>query len=171
MGTNERKRRQFTREIVTLVVLVVVALVGFRVYESSRLAGSRVGITFKKPDGATSPEFTLELALDGPARSKGLMFRKPDSIPERGGMMFVFPNDQILSFWMRNTLTPLDILFLDSSLTVQGVLANVPIMNETSRSIGKEGRYVIELHAGTAGRYGIGEGAIAIPNRPIPKGR
>lgn len=171
MGTNERKRQRFTREILALVVVVVLAVVGFRAFESSRLAGSMVGITFKKPDGSMTPEFELELALDGPGRAKGLMFRKPDSIPERGGMMFVFPNDQLLSFWMRNTLTSLDMLFLDSTLNVQGVLANVPIMNDTSRTLGKEGRYVIELHAGAAQKYGIGEGAIAVPNRPLPRGR
>lgn len=171
MGTNERKRQRFTREILTLIVIVVMGIVGFRAFESTRLAGSMVGIAFKKPDGSTTPEFHLELALDGPGRAKGLMFRKADSIPERGGMMFVFPKDELLSFWMRNTVTSLDMLFLDSSLKVQGVLANVPIMNEVSRTLGKEGRYVIELHAGTAQRYGIGEGAVAIPDRPLPRGR
>ncbi|MFM1846656.1 MAG: hypothetical protein RL417_130 [Pseudomonadota bacterium] len=171
MGTNERKRRRLSREILALIMIVVVGFLGFKFLEHNRLAASTVGVTFKNPDGSTSPEFNLELALDGPARAKGLMFRKPDSIPTRGGMMFVFPEDQRLSFWMKNTMTSLDMIFLDSSLKVQGVLADVPIMNEAPRTLGTIGRYVIELHAGTAAKHGIREGSVAVPNRALPRGR
>jgi uncharacterized membrane protein (UPF0127 family) len=59
-------------------------------------------------DGRT---FVLELALDTEARTIGLMNR--DSIPEDGGMLFVFPDDQRRSFWMGNCLIDIDVIFLD----------------------------------------------------------
>jgi hypothetical protein len=171
MGTNERRRRRLSREIIVLGLVTIALVVGFVLLDRARISASMVGVTFKNSDGSTSPEFTLELALDEPARAKGLMFRKPDTIPPLGGMMFVFPKDQLLSFWMKNTLTSLDMFFLDSSLKVQGVLADVPIMNESSRTLNQVGRYVIELHAGTAAKYGITAGATAVLNRQLPRGR
>lgn len=171
MGTNERKRRRTRRQILILIGVCVVAFLGFRAFERERYRSGTVDVSFANPDGTTSPLFTLELAADGPSRQKGLMFRKPDSIPERGGMIFIFPEDERLSFWMRNTFTSLDMIFLGSDLTVQGVIPDVPIMNDTPRTLETVGRYVIELHAGTAARYGITAGSVAKPARPLPRGR
>jgi uncharacterized membrane protein (UPF0127 family) len=171
MGTNERKRRRTIRQLVALGVLCLVAIVGFRALDSERKRGAVADITFTNPDGSITPVFLLEIAADGPSRSKGLMFRKPDSIPPLGGMIFVFPEDERLSFYMRNTYTSLDMVFLDSALKVQGILADVPILNDDPRTLGTVGRYVIELHAGTAQRYGITAGSVVTSARPLPRGR
>jgi hypothetical protein len=56
--------------------------------------------------------FELERAADPSSRTVGLMFR--DSIDDRGGMIFVFPNDAPRTFWMRNCLVDMDLLFLDA---------------------------------------------------------
>jgi uncharacterized membrane protein (UPF0127 family) len=61
-------------------------------------------------DGRT---FNLELAADAESRTRGLMDR--ESIPDDGGMIFVFPDVAMRSFWMKNCLTDMDILFLDGS--------------------------------------------------------
>lgn len=65
--------------------------------------------------------FELELALDDAAREKGLMDR--ESIPDHGGMLFVFPDSkvQVQSFWMANCLVDMDIMFLDRRGTVTAV--------------------------------------------------
>jgi hypothetical protein len=55
--------------------------------------------------------FELEVADDAASRERGLMFR--ESIPEDGGMLFVFPDAEFRSFWMANCLVDLDIIFLD----------------------------------------------------------
>jgi len=60
-----------------------------------------------------SRTFTLELALDGPTRFKGLSDRK--EVPETGGMLFVFPEPEVMTFVMRKCHVPIDILFLDPS--------------------------------------------------------
>jgi uncharacterized protein len=55
--------------------------------------------------------FTLELALTSDARAQGLMHRT--SLPEEGGMLFIFPRPDMQSFWMAYTLIDLDIIYLD----------------------------------------------------------
>lgn len=61
----------------------------------------------------------VELALTPQARQKGLMFRT--SLPENAGMLFVFPKEQPLAFWMKNTLIPLDIIYLNAKGNVVGI--------------------------------------------------
>ena len=54
--------------------------------------------------------FKVELAVTPAEQSKGLMFR--ENMPEDEGMLFVFPKMSMLSFWMKNTLIPLDMIFM-----------------------------------------------------------
>ena len=60
-----------------------------------------------------SETFCMELALDLEARTNGMMFR--NSIEPTGGMLFVFPDVQTRSFWMKNCETDMDLIFLDAS--------------------------------------------------------
>ncbi|UCD74022.1 MAG: DUF192 domain-containing protein [Phycisphaerales bacterium] len=55
--------------------------------------------------------FNLELAIDEPSRTRGLMYK--ESVPEDGGMLFVFPEAQVRSFWMGNCFIDIDLIFLD----------------------------------------------------------
>lgn len=65
--------------------------------------------------------FDLELAVDDKSREEGMMHR--DSIPDHGGMLFVFPDSKVRvqSFWMANCLVDMDIMFLDKRGTVTAV--------------------------------------------------
>lgn len=67
-------------------------------------------------DGRT---FRLEVSADGDSRARGLMGR--ESIEPDGGMLFVFPDVAMRSFWMKNCLTDMDILFLDGSGRVTAI--------------------------------------------------
>ncbi|MCZ7600205.1 MAG: DUF192 domain-containing protein [Gammaproteobacteria bacterium] len=64
--------------------------------------------------------FTLELALDAAARSRGLMYR--DHIAADGGMLFVFPNVARRHFWMKNCPVDMDILFLDDDGVITTIM-------------------------------------------------
>ena len=61
-------------------------------------------------------DWTMELALDDDAIRRGLMNR--DSVPEHGGMLFIFPDSDIRSFWMANCIVDIDLLFLDNRGTI-----------------------------------------------------
>ena len=97
-------------------------------------------------------KFTLEVARTPAAQDKGLMDR--DSLPDDHGMIFVFPDDQVRSFWMKNVHFPLDILFLDSAGRVVSIHQMRPY-DENNTSSDSPARYAIELNKGIADQLGI----------------
>ncbi|MFQ6038654.1 MAG: DUF192 domain-containing protein [Candidatus Aminicenantales bacterium] len=98
------------------------------------------------PDGSA---VTAELARTPEERARGLMFRK--SLSSEEGMLFVFEKEGFYSFWMKNMLLPLDILWLDRERRIVHIEQSVPPCREepcptyVSRS---PARYVLELKAG-----------------------
>lgn len=101
--------------------------------------------------------FTVEVADTPQERSLGLMHR--ESMPRSAGMLFVYERPQRVSFWMRNTLIPLDMIFLDETGTVQRVHANAVPLDETGIPGGDAIQFVLEINGGLTGRLGISEGA------------
>jgi len=99
--------------------------------------------------------FWIEVADDEEERAAGLMFRQ--DMPDDRGMLFVFQHTQHLSFWMKNTPMPLDLLYLDEQGVVGAILAGRPF-SEDSLSPPFPARFVLELKAGTAARNGIAVG-------------
>lgn len=87
----------------------------------------------------------LEIADTPENRTRGLMFRK--TLPANHGMLFVFPNDEVRYFWMKNTLIPLDIAFLDKSGTILTIKTMKPENSELVSSE-KPSRYALEVNAG-----------------------
>jgi uncharacterized membrane protein (UPF0127 family) len=150
------------RSIVSALLLVVVLLVGCR--HATSLPS--VTVTFASPQGVVSEAFITEVAATPETRTKGLMFR--DSLGNREGMLFLFPQQQRLSFWMKNTLIPLDMVFVAADWTVVGVLENVPPLTETPRFIDGNSQYVLEFKAGTAQRVGIVNGAAVRVKGSLP---
>jgi hypothetical protein len=105
---------------------------------------------------AGQTQFYMELALGDAQRARGLMHRP--RMDDSWSMLFVYNYDQRLSFWMKNTLIPLDMVFIDDSATVIGVSHNAEPLTLTSRSVEGESRYVLEINAGLAERYNIKKG-------------
>jgi len=112
---------------------------------------------FRSPNGDELGTFQLELAISPHEQSRGLMFRR--SMQPDWGMLFIYPREDVLTFWMKNTYIPLDMVFIDDSGTVVGVVTAEPL-TLTPRSVGKPSRYVLELVAGTAERLGIVAGTL-----------
>lgn len=104
--------------------------------------------------------FSVEIADTPEAMARGLMFR--DHLPDDHGMLFVFKEDGVYPFWMKNTLIPLDMIWLDSGLTVVHIETHVlPCENDPCPSYGPalvQARYVLELNAGTAEKIELSVG-------------
>lgn len=101
--------------------------------------------------------FRVDVADDPAERSQGLMY--VEEMPASQGMLFVYPQPQPASFWMRNTLIPLDMLFMDESGTVTRVHENAQPLDETPIPGGREVLAVLEINGGMAASMGIAEGA------------
>lgn len=105
---------------------------------------------------------SVEIAADDLSRAHGLMDRT--SMPADHGMLFVFPSSAVQTFWMKDTLIPLDMLFLDAHRKVVTLLPRVPPCKADPCPIypsTQPARYVLELNGGEAAKLGVREGDIA----------
>jgi uncharacterized membrane protein (UPF0127 family) len=117
-------------------------------------------------EGAGRPPVQLraELARTPEEREKGLMFRK--SLADGEGMLFIFDRDQILSFWMKNTLIPLSVAYIAHSGRIMEIYDMQP---GDLRSVqgSRYVRYALEVPQGWFDRVGIGPGdTLTIPELP-----
>lgn len=103
-------------------------------------------------------EFVAELALDDAQRSQGLMFRK--TMPPENGMLFDFGEERNVSMWMRNTLIPLDMLFIARDGRITHIHENAVPHSESIISSRGAVKFVLELNGGTAKRYDVQTGNI-----------
>ena len=102
----------------------------------------------------------VEVASDDASRSRGLMFRRV--LDTDHGMLFVFPSSEVHSFWMHDTPIALDMIFLDESRSVVGVVAHAAPRTDSPRTVGKPSRYVVEVGAGEAAAHAVGPGTRAV---------
>lgn len=90
-------------------------------------------------------KFLVEIADDDYERQRGLMFR--EKLDSDRGMLFVFDQPRILSFWMRNTRIPLDIAYLDAEGRIVDILPLEPF-NETPVPSSAPALYALEVNRG-----------------------
>ena len=109
--------------------------------------------------GAT---FMVEVAETSEQQSRGLMFRK--SMPQDSGMLFVFEEEEIQPFYMKNTFIPLDIIWMDKDKRIVFIKKRAPACNGDKYELidpGKKARYVLELNAGASDSIGLQIGDMA----------
>ena len=107
--------------------------------------------------------FTLELATTREEHHQGL-FNRDHLLPD-AGMLFVFTEESILAFWMKDTLIPLDILFLDQDRRIVDILTmtpqpGVPTDELTVYRSALPAMYAVEVNAGTAAELGLAPGMV-----------
>ena len=105
--------------------------------------------------------FSIELATTPAAQEHGLMDRT--SMAADHGMLFVFEDTQPRTFWMKNTLIPLDMLFFDAQRRLVAIQADAQPCKADPCSLYPShapARYVLELNAGTAAKLGLRKGAV-----------
>ena len=101
-----------------------------------------------------SVRVTAWVADTDEVRTEGLMFVTDDQMPEDRGMLFVFPDVDYLSFWMKNTLIPLDIAFMRSDGTIVTIHTMSALDEQTYRST-EPAQYALEMHAGWFDHHGV----------------
>lgn len=113
-------------------------------------------------------DLTVEIADTPKSREQGLMFRR--SLDDRSGMLFIYDEPERVSFWMRNTLIPLDIIFIDETGTIRRIhemakpLDETPLPGAYENDPDPERLMIVEIAGGEAERLGVEEGqAIAHP--------
>ncbi len=100
-----------------------------------------------------SKTLTVEVAKTPEESAYGLMFKR--KLGETDGMLFIFSKEQPLSFWMKNTLIPLDIIFIGRSGTVMRIAEKTAPLSLTPIDSGSTSYTVIEIDGGRAAREGI----------------
>jgi len=98
-------------------------------------------------------DFDVDVMRSQADLEKGLMFRK--SIPADYGMLFDFQREQTIMMWMKNTFVPLDMIFMDKTGKVVGIIANAAPLSEKILTVAAPTDAVLEVRGGTAARIGL----------------
>jgi len=106
--------------------------------------------------GDTIHSFNIEIADDDFHTEQGLMYRS--SMDENNGMLFIFPDVQPRSFWMRNTQIGLDIIYADANGVIVSIAKYAKPYDETSLPSEGPAKYVLEINDGLSDKLGIKAG-------------
>ncbi|WP_458627463.1 DUF192 domain-containing protein [Winogradskyella sp. PC D3.3] len=98
----------------------------------------------------------IEIADDEYSTQTGLMYRT--ELQNNHGMLFIFPNVQMRSFYMKNTKIPLDIIYIDEALSIVSFQKNAKPMDETSLPSEAPAKYVLEINAGLSDEWQLAVG-------------
>lgn len=106
--------------------------------------------------GAGDHRFSVEIAATPDERAMGLMFR--ESLAPDAGMLFDFGEEREVSFWMQNTLIPLDMIFIGSDGEIKSIHVNARPRDTTSIPSGFPVQFVLEIPGGRSVELGIAAG-------------
>lgn len=137
------------------VTLTIAMLVGFAAFKVT--AASASPLVIERADQQTF-DFDVELALTNKQRQQGLMYRT--ELGPNKGMLFIFPDVRPLSFWMRNTYIPLDIIFLRPDGSIINIIENAEPETDTPRPSLAPGKAVLEIAGGRAAELGLEPGDV-----------
>ncbi len=129
-------------------------LVAFAVLAACRATTSAPTAVVQTAKGPV--RVALEIVSDDASRARGLMYR--NSLADGYGMLFVFDDESDRSFWMKNTLIPLDMIFIGRDGTIVGMKTNTTPLSLAPLSVGKPSKWVLEVAGGYTGRAGIATG-------------
>ncbi|WP_224369297.1 DUF192 domain-containing protein [Hyalangium versicolor] len=99
----------------------------------------------------------VEVAATGDSRQRGLMWRTEMAAGK--GMLFLFPEEEVQSFWMRNTLISLDMVFINAEKRIVGIVERAEPRTYTARSVGIPSQFVLEVPGGWCQSVGVTKGS------------
>ena len=157
-----KQKNKLSAQKIVIVVLAV-AVIGFFIFnnyiknnepELDYYTFTKEGeLTFTDSLGTLKTKIDLEIADNDYERQLGLMNRK--EMRENEGMLFIFLRQDYQSFWMRNTLISLDMIFVNDQKKIVTIHKNTKILSETSYPSSEPALYVVEVLAGFTDRHNI----------------
>lgn len=126
------------------------------VVNTSQMAQSATPAAVITSDSADK-QLRVEIADSEEERARGLMYR--NALALDAGMLFVYPEPAVVSFWMKNTYIPLDIVYISEDKTIVNVAKNATPLNDSVYYTSKQKvQYVLEVNAGVADQNNYSEG-------------
>ncbi|NRA93933.1 MAG: DUF192 domain-containing protein [Psychroserpens sp.] len=159
------KRNWFRWIGLTVVGVCTMSLTSCSEQKKSNTSVKQVVIKFKKEgelqlkkanSDSLVATLDIEIADDEYSTQTGLMYRS--SMANDQGMLFIFPNTQFRSFYMKNTQIPLDIIFISEDLNIASIQKNAKPMDETSLPSEAPAKYVLEVNAGLSDIWNLDKG-------------
>lgn len=143
--------KKYGKILFWLAVLILFNAAVFAIYRS-KTVGNVSHVVF-----ADQTKLNIWIAKSAPSKEQGLMFIK--NMPENQGMLFVYENDRILNFWMRNTFIPLDMIFVWADMEIKHIHTWAKPLDESLVSSQVPVRYVIETNSGFTTTHNIKTGS------------
>jgi len=148
--------------VLSVILFSIIYLIIQESPESKNENEENTTVTFLV-NGTEPVTFYCEVADTAEEREKGLMFR--ESLDEDKGMLFIFEETKFACFWMKNTLIPLDIIFIDENNFViniekASVQTNVSDDKLTLYCSDREAKWVVEINRGVSEQFNIEKGTI-----------
>src|SRR3989344_9606330 len=163
----DKKEKLMVISILVIIILAIVYvfLINFKqqtaVQTAENIKENIKQVCFKQANIAINKCFSVEIAQTAVEREKGLMFR--ENLNSDNGMLFIFPKAEKYGFWMKNTLIPLDIIWIDQNKTIVYIEKDVQpckINNCPVYVPNKEAIYVLEINAGLSEENNLSVGEI-----------
>ena len=139
-----------------LLLFLVFLTPGAAVLAQSGLAEFERGEIVIETRGGERYNMEVELATSPQQQAQGLMYRR--DMPADSGMLFIYRGERVVSMWMRNTVIPLDMVFIDAEGRIEKVVERTEPMSLKTISSDRPVKGVLELNSGTAARLGLGTG-------------
>ncbi|MBI2144735.1 DUF192 domain-containing protein [Candidatus Woesearchaeota archaeon] len=146
------------RKKVTLAVIAFAIVAAAATYYFANAPDGKPATVTLYPEDSEPVKITAEIADSPEERKLGLMHRQ--SLREDEGMIFIFPDSAQRTFWMKNTLIPLDIISLSEGMRIVKIHHAIPCVSDPCPTYSSEApaMYVLEVNGNFTDRQGIAEG-------------
>jgi uncharacterized membrane protein (UPF0127 family) len=164
-----RRARRSVRTAALLAILLLLALIAAACSDDNpppAVAAKTYPITLTQ--GGQTAQLNIEVAATELEREQGLMLRQ--SLADDTGMLFLFPVESTIGFWMKNTYIPLDIAYIDDSGHIAEIREGKPL-DETVLTPAKPYHSTLEVAGGWFERHNMTTGAMVTTpsNLPTPR--
>ncbi len=139
-------------------LVMLIFFIIFKIFSLWNLASANnTFVTFYNEDKQILCNFRVEIAVTTEEHERGLMHRA--ILPSDAAMLFIFKEDDVRFFWMKNTYIPLDMIFVNSKFKVTGIHRFAKPLDETIVTSWSPAMYVLEINAGMADQCKITTGS------------